>query len=504
MLRYCFHSPLLDYFPIYLKKRSIHATRIIGWKLKDEYRLPHPLLLERICRILTLQRFQALSGLSFDFSDELLGSVLRNLKHNPDACLPFFQLALAQRTFQPSTNSYCKIIHILSKGRIFNHAKAYLKRLIEISGPKDVVSVVFDELVLVYKEFSFSPTVFDMLLKMYSEMGSTKKALFVFDNMGKIGCNPSLRSCNCLLSCLVKSNESCTAFHVYDQMASVQILPDIYTYTIMVNAYCKESRVEKVFQLFVEMEISYSTLLDGFFKNGKFEDGLKLWKQMLVGGFVKSQITVNTMINALCKIGKMTEAEGIFRQMKNWGCQPDSFTYRTLIDGHCKLGAIESAFKIRKEMETAELSPSLEMFNSLISGFFKVDKHKSLNDLLVEMQMRGLKIVDFEMFPGVELSNKLLNEDSNIPKLYAEMHIRELVPSATFDRQMDPSTFSIAEEAVICDTEAEVIYPIVFWNTGHLQGNSNSIFNLFSLQMLAAKASVICGQAARLSNKPTT
>ena len=43
-----------------------------------------------------------------------------------------------------------------------------------------------------------------MILKVYVEKGFTKNALYVFDNMGKCGQIPSLRSYNSLLNNLVK------------------------------------------------------------------------------------------------------------------------------------------------------------------------------------------------------------------------------------------------------------------------------------------------------------
>ena len=85
---------------------------------------------------------------------------------------------------------------------MFDDARMYLKDLVRFpnSYPSSSVSFVFDEIVRVYKDFFFSPTVFDMLLKAHVESGLRKEVLFVFDNMGKCGRNPGLRSCNSLLS----------------------------------------------------------------------------------------------------------------------------------------------------------------------------------------------------------------------------------------------------------------------------------------------------------------
>ncbi|KAH7690806.1 Pentatricopeptide repeat-containing protein [Dioscorea alata] len=198
-----------------LRLRSFPSLRPIHSSQTLLRRIPNPspqsvppYLLDRLCRILLLERFDAVSKLSFSFSDDLLDSVLARLRLEPVAALGFFRIAAKQPYFRPNCRSYCKMIHILSKARMLDDARACLKELVSFFGSKDSVSFVFDEMVRVYKEFSFSPTVFDMLLKVYAEGGLIKHALHVFDNMGKFGRIPSLRSCNSLLSCLVRNKES--------------------------------------------------------------------------------------------------------------------------------------------------------------------------------------------------------------------------------------------------------------------------------------------------------
>ena len=98
---------------------------------------------------------------------------------------------------------------------MYDETKVHLKELVTICKNNHSAFFIWRELVSVYEEFSFSPTVFDMILKVYAEKGLTKYALHVFDNMGKCSSLPSLRSCNCLLSNLVKNGEHHTAVLLY-------------------------------------------------------------------------------------------------------------------------------------------------------------------------------------------------------------------------------------------------------------------------------------------------
>ncbi|KAJ6679249.1 MITOCHONDRIAL GROUP I INTRON SPLICING FACTOR CCM1 [Salix purpurea] len=270
------HSPIPSPSPLLSSlRKSIH------WKPRHESNLPRPELHDRISRLLILRRFDALEKLNFHFSDSLVDSILVKLKLNPEACLNFFQLATKQPNFTPDVKSYCKLVHILSRARMYDETRSYLNELACLCKNNYTSFLVFDELVRIYKDFKFSPLVFDMILKVYAEKGMVKNALHVFDNMGKYGRKPSLRSCNSLLSNLAKRGESYTAVLVYDQMRRLDIVPDVFTRAIMVNVYCKAGKVERAVEFVKEMEklgfelnvVSYNSLVDGYVSLGDVERG---------------------------------------------------------------------------------------------------------------------------------------------------------------------------------------------------------------------------------------
>lgn len=86
---------------------------------------------------------------------------------------------------------------------MYDETRAYLSELVASCKNNSSSYLIWNEIVGVYDEFRFSPLVFDMLLKIFAENGLIKDALNVFDNMGKYGRVPSLKSCNSLLSNLV-------------------------------------------------------------------------------------------------------------------------------------------------------------------------------------------------------------------------------------------------------------------------------------------------------------
>ncbi|CAL5380732.1 unnamed protein product [Camellia sinensis] len=380
--------------------QSIHASPTLQWKLRDESKLTRPELLDRICRLLVLRRFNAVAKLPFDFSDDLVDDVLRKLRLNPNASLEFFKLASKQQNFRPCFKSYCKIVHILSRGRMFDETRVYLIELVGMCKTKNNSFVVWDELVRVYREFKFSPTVFDMILKIYAKKGLTENALYVFDRMGKFGRVPSLGSCNSLLNSLVQNGEWYTVFCVYDQVNRVGIVPDVYTFTIMVDAYCKGGRVDKALDFLKEMgdlgfepnAVTYHCLINGYVKLGDVKGVEGVLELMNQKGVSMNVVTYTLVIKGYCKLCKMDEAENVLRAMKK---EPllivDEYAYGVLIDGYCRNGRMNDALRMKDEMLGLGLKMNLFICNSMINGYCKLDQVHEAEELLVTMSCWKLK-----------------------------------------------------------------------------------------------------------------
>ncbi|KAG6398538.1 hypothetical protein SASPL_140003 [Salvia splendens] len=395
----------------------------------------------QISRLLILRRFDALKSLSFTFSDHLVNAVLKSLKLHPVSALHFFDLASKQNHFRPHFKSYVKIVHILSNARMFDETRLYLRGLVELAERDQIpVSLIYAELVAVFREFRFSGTVFDMMMKPYVERRLVKNALYMFDNMPKCGRVPSLRSCNGLLSCLVRFKDFHVVYCVYDQMIKVGVAPDVYTCAIMVDAYCKDGKVaralegvEKVLELIRQQGISmnlvtytllikgycktgnldqadrvfrqmkegtglelvldekvYGVLIDGYCRNGRLDDAERVKNEMLSLGLGMNMFIFNSFINGYCKLGKLREAELVIVSMVGANLKQDGYSYNTLLDGYCKRGMIDEALKLCHKMTRDGVYPTNISYNTILKGLCE---HGDMNDALSLWEMmlkRGL------------------------------------------------------------------------------------------------------------------
>ncbi|KAI3947792.1 hypothetical protein MKX01_034457 [Papaver californicum] len=105
---------------------------------------------------------------------------------------------------------------------------------------------------------------------------------------------------------------------------------------------------------------------------------------------VPDLITYSTIINGLCKVGRLDEAKKKFVEMKAKNVSPDSVIYETFIHGFCNQGKISSAFRVLRDMEKKGCKPCTQTYNSLISGLSSEQKTDAIYNLMKEMEMKGI------------------------------------------------------------------------------------------------------------------
>ncbi|RZC63180.1 hypothetical protein C5167_024936 [Papaver somniferum] len=73
-------------------------------------------------------------------------------------------------------------------------------------------------------------------------------------------------------------------------------------------------------------------------------------------GLVADVVTYTSMINGLFKEGMIIEAEKLIIEMKDKGCMPNATTYDTIIKGYLLENDVARALELLKEMRKRKLS----------------------------------------------------------------------------------------------------------------------------------------------------
>ncbi|KAI8021355.1 Pentatricopeptide repeat-containing protein [Camellia lanceoleosa] len=156
-------------------------------------------------------------------------------------------------------------------------------------------------------------------------------------------------------------------------------LPDLVSYSIIINRLCKNGRLDEAKKKFIEMigknlypdSVIYNTFIDSFCKNGKISSAFRVLKDMEKKGCNKSLQTYNSLILGLGSKNQIFEMYGLMDEMKEKGVSPNVCTYNNMISCLCEIGRIEDATSLLNEMLQRGISPNISSFGFLIKASSK-------------------------------------------------------------------------------------------------------------------------------------
>ncbi|KAL0327672.1 UNVERIFIED_CONTAM: Pentatricopeptide repeat-containing protein, chloroplastic [Sesamum angustifolium] len=324
---------------------------------------------------------------------------------NASTALKFFYFACESCSFRFTLRSYCVLFHLLVSKNLDSGARLLLIRLIDGKLPvtlrddvgdlhKEIANVLADTY-LGSDKFRNGIKGFDILVHVYaSEFKNLgfDVTMDVFRFLAARGLVPSFKTCNVLMTLLVKANEPEKSYELKKRMVDCGVKPTLVTYSVLINGLMKLEKFDEVDCILKEML-----------------DALKLYYMLQDKGFAANKVTSNALILGLCKVGKMHEAKLLVKSMLDKGIGLDTFTYNALIYGCCK-DRLEAGLKLKEEMAEKGISPDIVTYNLLMHGL--CNKGKMDNALMVWHEIRRNGLV-----PSVNSYGVMIGGFCNVGKL---------------------------------------------------------------------------------------
>ncbi|CAL8999376.1 unnamed protein product [Prunus brigantina] len=89
-------------------------------------------------------------------------------------------------------------------------------------------------------------------------------------------------------------------------------------------------------------QVVYNTIIDSLCKDRLVVDALHLFSEMMSKG-ISPDVTYNSLMNGVCKLGEWKEAKRLLNDMVSKNIFPDVFTFNVLVDTLCKEGIVMEA-----------------------------------------------------------------------------------------------------------------------------------------------------------------
>ncbi|EFJ27106.1 hypothetical protein SELMODRAFT_412752 [Selaginella moellendorffii] len=119
--------------------------------------------------------------------------------------------------------------------------------------------------------------------------------------------------------------------------------------------------------------VTFSTLVEGYCNAGLVDDAERLLEEIIASDCSPDVYTYTSLVDSFCKVKRMVEAHRVLKRMAKRGCQPNVVTYTALIDAFCRAGKPTVAYKLLEEMVgiNNDVQPNVQELASVGLGTWK-------------------------------------------------------------------------------------------------------------------------------------
>lgn len=214
------------------------------------------------------------------------------------------------------------------------------------------------------------------IITSYASTGMLDNAVRTLDELPGLGSPRTVASLNALLSaCNHSKSLSPRVPGLFSNLSlSHSLSPDKVSYGILIKSLCLARDSSKALLVLKQMEdkrieitaISYTTIMDSLYKEGKVEEAERLWKEMRAKKVRSDAAAYNVRAMHRAVNGKPDDVLGLIEEMKAEGAEPDTFTYNYLMICYCKNGRADDAKRVYKELGEKGCQPNAATYKNLL------------------------------------------------------------------------------------------------------------------------------------------
>lgn len=196
--------------------------------------------------------------------------------------------------------------------------------------------------------------VFNVMIKAYGICKEYAKACNLFDSMENYGILPDICTYSSLIQILSTAELPHKAACYLRKMQVVGLINDCIPYSMVMASFSKTGEMQKVEEIFHEMIavglqpdiVVYSVLINGFAETGNVAEALRFVKLMRSSGFEPNSIICNSLIKLYTKVGYLQEAQETYELVKALGGGPDVYSSNCMIDLYSENSMVREAEEV--------------------------------------------------------------------------------------------------------------------------------------------------------------
>ncbi|KAK3431014.1 hypothetical protein EUGRSUZ_E02254 [Eucalyptus grandis] len=219
--------------------------------------------------------------------------------------------------------------------------------------------------------------------------GKSEEVLIVFERMFKSGVVPNQTTLMCALSACANASSLPLGVHIHGHVFKSGFCFSVFVCASLITFYTNCKRIEKATQVFNEAVyrnvVICMAFLTGYGLNGRHEDGLKMFSDMMRASVLPNQSSFVSALNSCYSIESLDRGKEVHASTVKLQLGSDVFVGNSLVVMYNKCGAVDDAVEVFKRLR----EKNIVTWNATICGCAQHGRGMWAMDLFSPM-IRGL------------------------------------------------------------------------------------------------------------------
>ncbi|GAB2221797.1 hypothetical protein Droror1_Dr00012985 [Drosera rotundifolia] len=261
-------------------------------------------------------------------------------------------------------------------------------------------SVVRDFFEWMKLQLSYQPSVvvYTMVLRAYGQAGKIKLAEETFLEMLDVGCEPDDIACGTMLCAYARWGRLKPMLSFYSAVQDRGVTLPLSVYNFMMSSLQKKGLHQDVRQIWQDMcsikvvpnHFTFTVVVCSLVKEGILNEAMKAFNQMKDFGFVPEEATYSLLITASVKAGKQHDALTLYQEMRSWRLVPSNFTCASLLTLYYRNGDYSKALSLFLEMENYKIAADEVIYGLIIKIYGRLGLYEDAVKTYEETRRMGL------------------------------------------------------------------------------------------------------------------
>ncbi|XP_047333033.1 pentatricopeptide repeat-containing protein At5g04780, mitochondrial-like [Impatiens glandulifera] len=196
---------------------------------------------------------------------------------------------------------------------------------------------------------------FTSMITVFSQCGQSEESMKLYLKMQDMELKPDSFVCSSLLNASANLSSLEQGKQIHAEIVKHGFISDVFAGNSLVNMYARCGCIHDAFRAFFEIPergvVSWSAMIGGLAQHGYGTEAIEFFNDMLNDGIAPNNVTLVNVLYACNHAGLVTEAKSYFKSMKDsFGIEPTQEHYACMIDILSRAGKLNEAMEFLNDM----------------------------------------------------------------------------------------------------------------------------------------------------------